>query len=57
VTHKKNGAHVLSVRTGNKQQCYKEADSRNSCKSSHENRNLNYCSVDDQRIPKSTDGL
>jgi hypothetical protein len=57
VAHKKNGAHVLSVRTGNKHQRYKEADSRNYCKSSHENRILDYCSVDDQRIPKSTDGL
>jgi hypothetical protein len=56
MAHKKNGAHVLSVRTENKHQRYKEADSRNSCKSSHENRNLDYCSDEVQRIPKIRDG-
>jgi hypothetical protein len=56
MAHKKNGAHVLSVRTRNKHQRYKEADSRNYCKSSHENRNLDYCSDEVQRIPKIRDG-
>jgi hypothetical protein len=57
MAHKKNGAHVLSVRTWNNHQYYKEADPRNSCKSSHENRNLDYYSPEVQRMPNMTDGL
>ena len=57
VAHKKNGAHVLSVRTRDKHERYKEADPRNSCKSSHENRNLDDYSPEVQRMPNMTDGL
>src|SRR5258708_39973015 len=56
MAHKKNGAHVLGVRTGNKHQRYKEADARNCCKSSHENRNLDDYSDEVQRMPKMRDG-
>jgi hypothetical protein len=36
MAHQKNGAQVLSMRTRNERQCYKETDSRNSCDCSHE---------------------